>query len=304
MKNSCGRRGLLPPRALPRCARGACGAFILWALAAPGTERESGNTGLVQDHAFPACIQFSPVPVGQGWNGEKPPLSAEVQKATLRTLIDHGFNVLYYPVGGLSDAESREVLGQAEALGMKVNYMTGGFELFDREHPPTISVYSPRYAEEVTKRVQAGLAPAKAIQRLYSVFPFQDEPFHANPGAFDCSGDAKAEFQRRYGYAMPASLDAVRGDPKQWLDLLNFQSDAFRDGWRQVYRIVKAFDPRPRIVITHDSHGTFGAGVKSDSRVAIDDVFHWGGDFADIFIYDIYPYTMFDYRYRGIRTGA
>ena len=31
--------------------------------------------------------------------------------------------------------------------------------------------------------------------------------------------------------------------------------------------------------------------------MAIDDVFHWGGDFADVFIYDIYPYTMFDYRY-------
>ena len=29
----------------------------------------------------------------------------------------------------------------------------------------------------------------------------------------------------------------------------------------------------------------------------MDDVFHWGGDFADVFIYDIYPYTMYDYRY-------
>ena len=27
------------------------------------------------------------------------------------------------------------------------------------------------------------------------------------------------------------------------------------------------------------------------------DVFHWGGDFVDMFLYDIYPYTMFDYRY-------
>ena len=137
----------------------------------------------------------------------------------------------------------------------------------------------------------------KAIRRVYSVFPFQDEPFHAGPGSFDYSADAKEEFSRRYGYAMPVSLDAVRSDPKQWLDLLNFQSESFRDGWRQVYRIVKAFDPRPKIVLTHDSHSTFGAGVKSDSRVAIDDVFHWGGDFADVFIYDIYPYTMFDYRY-------
>jgi hypothetical protein len=63
--------------------------------------------------------------------------------------------------------------------------MTGGFEMFDREHSPAISVYSPRYAEEVSKRIQAGLAPMKAIRGIYSVFPFQDEPFHAGPGAFD-----------------------------------------------------------------------------------------------------------------------
>ena len=108
--------------------------------------------------------------------------------------------MLYYPVGGLSETEGQEVLAAAEALGMKVNYMTGGFEMFDREHPPAISVYSPRYAEEVSKRVEAGLAPMKAIRRIYSVFPFQDEPFHASPGAFDYSSDAKAEFNRRYGY--------------------------------------------------------------------------------------------------------
>jgi hypothetical protein len=282
---------------LQRIGFGASSLAVLSTLIVPGAEQEASAASAVPDDAFPACIQFSPVPAGKGWQGEKPPLSADVQQDTLLNLIDHGFSVLYYPVGGLSEAQNQEVLASAQALGMKVNYMTGGFEMFDREHPPAISVYSPRYAEEVSKRVEAGLAPMKAIQRIYSVFPFQDEPFHAGPGAFDYSSDAKAEFNRRYGYAMPASLDSVRSDPKQWLDVLNFQSDTFRDGWRQVYRIVKAFDPRPRIVLTHDSHGTFGAGVKSDSRVAIDDVFHWGGDFADAFIYDIYPYTMFDYRY-------
>jgi hypothetical protein len=284
-------------RMLRRSVIGASSLTVLIALTVPGAERESGAAPVVPDNAFPACIQFSPVPAGKGGRGEKPPLSAEVQQDTLLNLIDYGFSVLYYPVGGLSEAEGQEVLASAQALGMKVNYMTGGFEMFDREHPPAISVYSPRYAEEVSKRVASGLAPMKAIRRIYSVFPFQDEPFHAGPGAFDYSSEAKAEFNRRYGYAMPASLDSVRGDPRQWLDLLNFQSETFRDGWRQVYRIVKAFDPRPKIVLTHDSHGTFGAGVRSDSRVAIDDVFHWGGDFADVFIYDIYPYTMFDYRY-------
>ncbi len=271
--------------------------ILTTAMLLPGASGETGVAPAVPDNAFPACVQFSPVPAGKGGKDGNPPLTAEVQKDTLVNLVDHGFSVLYYPVGGLSEPQNQEVLASAQALGMKINYMTGGFEMFDREHPPAISVYSPRYAEEVNKGIQLGLAPMKAIQRIYSVFPFQDEPFHAGPGSFDYSTEAKAEFSRRYGYAMPASLDAVRNDPKQWLDLLNFQSETFRDGWRQVYRIVKAFDPRPKIVLTHDSHSTFGAGVKSDSRVAIDDVFHWGGDFADVFIYDIYPYTMFDYRY-------
>jgi Beta-galactosidase trimerisation domain len=292
-----GLRGFSLLRMLQRSGFGASSLAIMSTLIVPGGQQAMGAAPVVPDNAFPACIQFSPVPNGKGWKGEKPPISADVQQDTLLNLIGHGFSVLYYPVGGLSYAQNQEILASAQARGMKVNYMTGGFEMFDREHPPAISVYSRRYAEEVSKRVQAGLAPMKAVQRVYSVFPFQDEPFHAGAGAFDYSSDAKAEFSRRYGYAMPASLDSVSSDPKQWLDLLNFQSETFRDGWRQVYRIVKAFDPRPRIVLTHDSHSTFGAGVKSDSRVAIDDVFHWGGDFADTFIYDIYPYTMFDYRY-------
>ena len=251
----------------------------------------------LQDNAFPACIQFSPVPAGKGWKDEQPPLSEDLQRETIDNMIAHGFSVLYYPLAGFSKEQGKYVLNQAQLRGMKVNYMTGGFEMFDRDHPPAISVYSPKYAEEVRKHVRAQLAPLKEIQRLYSVFPFQDEPFHAGPASFDYSEDAKAEFKKRYDSDMPASLDSVQGDPKKWLDLLNFQSDTFRDGWRQVYKVVKEFDRRPKIVLTHDSHSTFGAGVKSNSRVGMDDVFHWGGDFADVFIYDIYPYTMFDFRY-------
>jgi hypothetical protein len=251
----------------------------------------------VRDHAFPACVQFSPVPSGKGWRKEKLPLSDMVQRETIDNIIAHGFSVLYYPVAGLSGEQSQSVLTLAQSRGMKVNYMTGGFEMFDRDHPPAISVYSPRYIDEVSKRVRTGLAPLKGIEAIYSVFPFQDEPFHAGPASFDYSDDAKGEFRRRYQYDMPTSLDSVRGDPKKWLDLLNFQSDTFRDGWRQVYKVVKEFDPRPKIVLTHDSHSTFGAGVRSNSEIGMDDVFHWGGDFADVFIYDIYPYTMFDFRY-------
>lgn len=263
----------------------------------PVVNQRSASVPSVPDNAFAACVQFSPVPSGTGWRGEKPPLSEDVQRETIENMIAHGFSVLYYPVDGFSGEQSQSLLRLAQARGMRVNYMTGGFEMFDRDHPPAISVYSPRYAEEVRKRVQAGLAPMKDIGRIYSVFPFQDEPFHAGPAAFDNSDDAKAEFRKRYGYELPADPDSVRADPKKWLDLLNFQSDTFRDGWRQVYKIVKEFDSRPKIVLTHDSHSTFGAGVRSNSRIGMDDVFHWGGDFADAFIYDIYPYTMFDFRY-------
>ena len=263
----------------------------------PSLEQSPKDAPRLEDSAFPACVQFSPVPSGKGWKGEKPPLAEDVQRETIDNLIGHGFSGLYYPISGLSAEQNKSVLNYAQSRGMKINYMTGGFEMFDRDHPPAISVYSPRYAEEVKKRVQSGLAPIKEIQRIYTVFPFQDEPFHAGPASFDFSEDAKAEFKKRYGYEMPPSLDSARGDSKKWLDLLNFQSATFRDGWRQVYKIVKEFDPRPKIVLTHDSHSTFGAGVLSNARVAVDDVYYWGGDFADVFIYDIYPYFMFDFRY-------
>ena len=175
--------------------------------------------------------------------------------------------------------------------------MTNGFEMFNRYDPPAISVYSPKYAGEVKNQVVLGLAQLKEIERINYVFPFQDEPFHAGFESFDYSLEAKVEFNRRYGYNMPESLEFAAVDPKKWLDLLNFQSNTFRDGWQQVYKIVKDFDARPKIAMTHDSHNSFGAGVKSDSKVAIDDVFHWGGNFADVFVYDIYPYLTFDYRY-------
>ena len=260
MNTPHGLRGFSLLRMLQRSGFGASSFAIMSTLIVPGAQRVMGAAPVVPDNAFPACIQFSPVPDGKGWKGEKPPVSAEVQQDTLLNLIGHGFSMLYYPVGGISDAQNQEVLASAQGLGMKVNYMTGGFEMFDREHPPAISVYSPRYAEEVSKRVQAGLAPMKAIQRVYSVFPFQDEPFHAGPGTFDYSSDAKVEFSRRHGYAMPASLDSVRSDPKQWLDLLNFQSETFRDGWRQVYRIVKGSirapeSSSPTIATAHSAPG-------------------------------------------------
>jgi hypothetical protein len=178
-------------RRLRRAGLGASSVLTFVTLTLLAAGRQAHAAAPVPDDAFPACIQFSPLPAGKGWKGEKPPLSAEVQQDTLLNLIGHGFSVLYYPIGGLSEPQGQEVLASAQALGMKVNFMTGGFEGFDRDHPPAISVYSPAYPEEVRKRVEAGLTPMKAIQRLYSVFPFQDEPFHASPASFDYSAEAK-----------------------------------------------------------------------------------------------------------------
>jgi hypothetical protein len=96
---------------------------------------------------------------------------------------------------------------------------------------------------------------------------------------------------------MPVNYKEAKSNPANHLDFINFQSSVFTDAWIQIYREVKKFDPKPRVVMTHDSHNTMGAGVDSDSKYAVDDIFHWGADFADLFIYDIYPYTMFDYRY-------
>lgn len=267
-------------------------AFCAGTLTAYG---QASKADPIPDDAFPASVQFSPVPSGKGWKKEKPPLSAKIQQETIQNIVEHGFTNL--SVGAFSGDQTQSLLDYAQSLGMRVDLTTNGFEMFDRVHPPAISVYSPHYAEQVRERVAEGLAPLKKIERIHSVFPFKDEPFHAGPESFDYSAAAKAEFKRRYGYYMPDSLGSVKDDPRRWLDFLNFQSTSFSDGWREVYRIVKQFDSRPKVVITHDSHSTFGAGVKSNSKVAMDDVFHWGGDYADLFIYDIYPYTMFDYRY-------
>ena len=245
-------------------------------------------------NAFPTTIQFSPVPSVQ--NGKDLSLHTEQMKqSSINDVIGNGFSNFW--IYNFSGDTTKKLLNYAQSKGMKIDYMTSGFEMFDRYKAPVISVYAPNYIGEVKKRIAAGLAPMKDIKQIHSVFPFQDEPFHAGPESFDFSADAKQEFHKRYGYPMPSSLESVKDDPGKWLDLLNFQSNTFKDGWIKVYKAVKEFDPRPKIVMTHDSHNPFGAGVKSNSKVAIDDVFYWGGDFADVYVYNIYPYMTFDYRY-------
>jgi hypothetical protein len=268
-------------------------ALLVMIHTAPACGQVSGSP--VQRNPFPSTLQFSPLSPG-GSNEHHEPLSAvNRQHQSIDDVIKSGFSNFW--IYNFSGDSTRSLLEFATSRGMSIDYMTAGFEGFDRNTPPSTSVYSPRYGAEVKKRVDSGLAPIKNFKNIYSVFPFVDEPFHAGPESFDLSEYAKARFRNVHGYPMPLDLDSVRNNPKRWLDLLNFQSNTFRDGWIQVYHTVKKFVPGAKIVMTHDSHNSFGAGVKSNSKLAMDDVFHWGGDFADVYAYDIYPYMTFDYRY-------
>jgi hypothetical protein len=106
----------------------------------------------IPDDAFPAAVQFSAVPAGKGWKGDKP-LTTELQKETIENIIGHNFSIL--SIGNWSKTDQTEgnnaLVKYSESRGMKINFVTGGFEIFNREHAPEISVYSPRYAVEVKK---------------------------------------------------------------------------------------------------------------------------------------------------------
>lgn len=268
---------------------------VVFAHVAPADSDQTAPRVSAADF-FPVATQFSPVPSGEGWKGEEGPISQELLRATIDNIYDHGFRGIQLDTGRPPEEEAF-ILEYAQSRGMFITAHLGSLELFGREAPPEPSVYSPEYAAAVRANVEQRIASIKNIPRLYNVFPYQDEPFHWGARSFAYSGPDKAEFAKRYGYDMPTDPDAIRSDPRKWLDFINFQSGIFPDGWRQVYKSIKAIDPSFKIVLTHDSHNTFGAGYSSHSELAIDDVFRWGGDFADTFVFDIYPYMMFDFRF-------
>lgn len=270
--------------------------------AAPGPGNPGASEPLpatvprVPEAYFPVAVQFTPVPSGRGWRDERPPLTEETMRETVHNIILHGCTHLAageFSHGGANAA----VFDYAQKLGMKIDYTSNGVQLFKRDAPPKYCVYTPEYLDSVRMRIEPVLGAVKRIASPHTIFPFMDEPFHADTTAFDFRGPVRRAFRAAYGYRMPLSYAAARRDPRKHLDFVNFQSSLFAEAWRGIYREIKAYDPRPLVVMTHDSHNTMGGGVESDSKYAVDDVFHWGGDFADMFLYDIYPYTMFDYRY-------
>jgi hypothetical protein len=270
-------------------------SLTMLAASAVGGQPSQGNSSQKLD-CFPVAAQFSPVPSGKGWTGQKGPLDAQLLRETIDNLLAHGFTGLEAPTRR-PQAEEAVILDYAQSRGMFISYQLGALEQFERPSPPKTCVYSPEYARAVRKNAEQALAALKGISRLYNVFTYQDEPFHEGAKSFGYNREVKEEFKKRYGYDLPPDIASIRNDPRRWLDVINFRSDYFPDGWRQVYKAIKEINPSFKTVLTHDSHNTLGGGCGSHSELAIDDIFHWGGDFSDMFMFDIYPYMMFDFRF-------
>ena len=272
--------------------------IFLFFIALNGFSQEKipATTPRVKAGSFPVSVQFTPVPSGKGWRDEKPPLTDQIIEETIENIILHGCTNLC--MGDYTgQGSNKKVLEYGQKLGMQIDYTTNGVQLFKRNEPSPICIYSPEYLQAVKNQINPVLGNVKKISNAATIFAYGDEPFHTDTTAYDYRKPVAEAFQKQFGYSMPTSYAAAKRDPKKHLDFMNFQSDIWAVAWKKIYKEVKALDSRPSVVMTHDSHNTMGGGVHSDSKIAIDDVYHWGGEFADLFLYDIYPYTMFDYRY-------
>jgi hypothetical protein len=226
---------------------------------------------------FPITAQLSSVAGQPPWQS----LSAEARHAAVRDAIDaiagHGFSGIECPLP-LAPDDIPAALQHIRSRGLYLDYdrtidKGGGVDIFVRDKPSPVSVFSPEYAKAVRARVQTALDEARPFAPYRHVFLYQDEPFHAGPDSFDYGDEAKEAFRTRFGYALPADVDSARKDPKVWQDVIEFRTTQFPVGWRQVYRIIKELRPSADVVVTHDSHSTFGAGVGSNSKLAVDAYF-------------------------------
>ena len=214
-------------------------------------------------------------------------------------IIAHGFNTLTFSgrrLGADPGSPYDYAEDYAQRRGMAISYsFQGTFSLLNRNAPPSVSVFSPEYAEAIRPGIEQAVATCKLVPRLLNVQGYMDEPFQISGKTLDTSSHAHAEFRRRYGVDMPSREEAVK-DPELWLKLVDFWSDGFAAGWRQSYALIKELYPDFWVELTHDSHNTFGAaGGAFRGSWAIDDVFHWGAPFDSV-NYDIYPYLSTDYR--------
>jgi beta-lactamase superfamily II metal-dependent hydrolase len=244
------------------------------------------------ENGFQMVVQLSAIP-GKSWY---PPRGMLDLKAFVDEITRKGFTAIQvgYPV--LSREWQRYVAAYAQQKGLKVvNRGFGTTELFTRERSSSVAVYSPQYPNAVRNSLEAFEGDFPPGVRPDQIYPYMDEPFHIGVSGFDLSAEARGQFQKRFGYELPSDVKVIK-DPKVLLDVLTFHSESFPVGCCQVYQELKKKYPGTRVAITHDSHNTFGAAVEGHAGIAVDDVFHWGADFADAFDFDIYPYFDNDYR--------
>jgi len=269
-------------------------SFLMLAALCSCTENAEEQTE--SGKKFPVSVQYSPVPSGEGWHSADEQVTEEMMQATIQNFISHGVSHISSHAFSGNNAKETAMLNYAQEQGMMVDCLTGGIEGFHRVTPPEHSVFTQEYTDMMKARVEPVLGGVRNIQNAYTIFPFMDEPFHTDTTCFDYSEAAAMAFSEKFGYPMPATFAEARKDPVVYVDFINFQSSTFSVAWKKIYDEVKKLDSRPMVTITHDSHNSMGAGAGSNSVWAVDDIFHWGADFADMFIYDIYPYTCEDYR--------
>lgn len=246
--------------------------------------------------SFPVTVQYSPIPSRTAFANVFPDTPAS-RREVIDDLIDHGVTLLQCPLP-MPEKEAREVERYAQERGMGITwYIEKGLEGFKRDTPPSPGLYSERYRQLLRSRVDMAAEQMSRYPRLVNVFPMMDEPFHAGVNSFGVSAEEKAEFSQRFGYELPIDALAVRENARQWLDVINFRADYFPVAWRQVYSRTKQHHPTVDVIVNHDGHNALGGGVHQEAQLFVDDVFHWGGSYADVLSVDIYPYLMTDFRY-------
>ena len=100
---------------------------------------QSDSIRPLRGNIFPACTQFSQVPSGEGWSKEELPLSDKVLQETIQNISEHGFNLLTifnYSKNSVEEEQQTRMLKYAQAEGMKFDYLSGGFEIFNRDDAP------------------------------------------------------------------------------------------------------------------------------------------------------------------------
>ena len=129
--------------------------------------------------------------------------------------------------------------------------------------PPAICVYSPSTPRRCDGRRRRPWPRSRASRGSTTCFPIRTSRFTGGRSRSATTPRSRRNSRSVTGTTCRRMSARSASDPRRWLDVINFRSDYFPDGWRQVHKIIKELDPSFKTVLTHDSHNTFGAGYGS-----------------------------------------